>query len=268
MMVPEAWENQAGMDPELRAFYEYHSMLMEPWDGPAAITFTDGSLVGATLDRNGLRPGRFLVTDDGLIVMGSETGVIDVPAGKVVRKGRLRPGRMFVVDTEAGRIIEDDEVKRDLASSGPWAEWLDEGRINLGDLPEREHVVHTPASVTRRQRAFGYTEEEVRILLRPMAQTGAEPLGAMGSDTPIAVLSQRPRLLFDYFTQQFAQVTNPPLDSIREQVITSMGMGLGPERNLLSAGPSTPSRSCSTSRSSTTTNSRRSSTSRPPRVDT
>ncbi|WP_042723765.1 glutamate synthase large subunit, partial [Curtobacterium sp. B18] len=237
MMVPEAWENQTGMDPELRAFYEYHSMLMEPWDGPAAITFTDGTLVGATLDRNGLRPGRFLVTDDGLIVMGSETGVIDVPADKVVRKGRLRPGRMFLVDTEAGRIIEDDEVKRELATSGPWGEWLDGGRINLADLPDREHIVHTPASVTRRQRAFGYTEEEVRILLRPMAQTGAEPLGAMGSDTPIAVLSQRPRLLFDYFTQQFAQVTNPPLDSIREQVITSMGMGLGPERNLLTAGP-------------------------------
>ncbi len=237
MMVPEAWENQTDMDPDLRAFYEYHSMLMEPWDGPAAITFTDGSLVGATLDRNGLRPGRFLVTDDGLIVLGSETGVIDVPPAKVVRKGRLRPGRMFLVDTENGRIIEDDEVKRELATSGPWSTWLEAGRINLRDLPEREHIVHTPASVTRRQRAFGYTEEEVRVLLRPMAQTGAEPLGAMGSDTPIAVLSQRPRLLFDYFTQQFAQVTNPPLDSIREQVITSMGLGLGPERNLLSAGP-------------------------------
>ncbi|PZF59161.1 glutamate synthase large subunit [Curtobacterium sp. MCBD17_034] len=237
MMVPEAWENRADMDPDLRAFYEYHSMLMEPWDGPAAITFTDGSLVGATLDRNGLRPGRFLVTDEGLVVLASETGVIDVPAEQVVRKGRLRPGRMFLVDTEAGRIIEDDEVKRELAASGPWAAWLAAGRINLEDLPDREHVVHTPASVTRRQRAFGYTEEEVRILLRPMAQTGAEPLGAMGSDTPIAVLSERPRLLFDYFTQQFAQVTNPPLDSIRESVVTSMGLGLGPERNLLDATP-------------------------------
>jgi glutamate synthase (NADPH) large chain len=235
MMVPEAWENQPDMDPKLREFYEFHSMLMEPWDGPAAITFTDGSLVGATLDRNGLRPGRFLVTDEGLVVLASETGVIDVPAAKVVRKGRLRPGRMFLVDTEAGRIIEDDEVKRGLAESGPWGDWLHEGRIHLRDLPEREHIVHTPASVTRRQRAFGYTEEEVRMLLTPMAKTGAEPLGAMGSDTPIAVLSERPRLLFDYFTQQFAQVTNPPLDSIREQVVTSMGMGLGPERNLLRA---------------------------------
>jgi glutamate synthase (NADPH/NADH) large chain len=237
MMVPEAWENLPSMDPDLRAFYEFHSMLMEPWDGPAAVTFTDGTLVGATLDRNGLRPGRFLVTDDGLVVLASEIGVIDVPASRIVRKGRLRPGRMFLVDTEAGRIIEDSEVKRGLAQSGPWAEWLEQGRINLRDLPEREHIVHTPASVTRRQRAFGYTEEEVRILLRPMAQTGAEPLGAMGSDTPIAVLSERPRLLFDYFTQQFAQVTNPPLDSIREQVVTSMGMGLGPERNLLTATP-------------------------------
>ena len=235
MMVPEAWENQTAMDPDLRAFYEFHSMLMEPWDGPAAVTFTDGALVGATLDRNGLRPGRFLVTDEGLVVLASETGVVDIPASRVVRKGRLRPGRMFLVDTEAGRIIEDDEIKRTLATSGPWAEWLESGRIHLRDLPEREHIVHTPASVTRRQRAFGYTEEEVRILLRPMAQTGAEPLGAMGSDTPIAVLSKRPRLLFDYFTQQFAQVTNPPLDSIREQVVTSMGLGLGPERNLLDA---------------------------------
>jgi len=235
MMVPEAWENQSAMDPQLRAFYEFHSMLLEPWDGPAAITFTDGSLVGATLDRNGLRPGRFVVTDEGLVVLASEVGVIDVPASRIVRKGRLRPGRMFLVDTDAGRIIEDDEIKRELAASGPWSEWLEAGRINLRDLPDREHVVHTPASVTRRQRAFGYTEEEVRILLRPMAQTGAEPLGAMGSDTPIAVLSERPRLLFDYFTQQFAQVTNPPLDSIRESVVTSMGLGLGPERNLLDA---------------------------------
>ncbi|MET0302800.1 MAG: glutamate synthase large subunit, partial [Microbacteriaceae bacterium] len=237
MMVPEAWENQVDMDPTRRAFYEFHSMLMEPWDGPAALVFTDGSLVGATLDRNGLRPGRYLVTDDGLVVLASEIGVLDFPAHKVVRKGRLRPGKMFLVDTEAGRIIEDDEIKSDLANAAPWQEWLDEGRINLHDLPEREHIRHTPASVVRRQRAFGYTEEEVRILIHPMAQNGAEPLGAMGSDTPIAVLSQRPRLLFDYFTQQFAQVTNPPLDSIREEVVTSMKLGLGPERNLLDAGP-------------------------------
>ena len=212
-------------------------MLMEPWDGPAALVFTDGTLVGATLDRNGLRPGRFLVTDDGLVVLASEIGVLDFPPDRIVRKGRLRPGKMFLVDTAEGRIVEDDEIKAELAASQPWQDWLDEGRIHLADLPEREHITHTPASVVRRQRTFGYTEEEVRILVGPMAQHGVEPLGAMGSDTPIAVLSDRPRLLFDYFTQQFAQVTNPPLDSIREEVVTSMSLGLGPERNLLTATP-------------------------------
>jgi len=237
MMVPEAWENQSDIDPARRAFYEFHSALMEPWDGPAALVFTDGDFVGATLDRNGLRPGRFLVTDDGLVVLASEIGVLDFPPDKVVRKGRLRPGKMFLIDTVAGRIIEDDEIKAELAASEPWQEWLDAGRIRLADLPEREHISHTPASVVRRQRTFGYTEEEVRILLTPMAVNGAEPLGAMGSDTPIAILSERPRLLFDYFTQAFAQVTNPPLDSIREEVVTSMKLGLGPERNLLAATP-------------------------------
>jgi glutamate synthase (NADPH/NADH) large chain len=237
MMVPEAWENQSDIDPDRRSFFEYHSMLMEPWDGPAALVFTDGELVGATLDRNGLRPGRYLVTNDDLVVLASEIGVLDIAPEKIVRKGRLRPGKLFLVDTEAGTIIDDDEIKSELAASQPWGEWLDAGRINLKNLPDREHIVHTPASVTRRQRTFGYTEEEVRILIAPMAKNGAEPLGAMGSDTPIAVLSERPRLLFDYFSQQFAQVTNPPLDSIREEVVTSMSTGLGPERNLLSAGP-------------------------------
>ncbi|MBG6214842.1 MAG: glutamate synthase large subunit [Cryobacterium sp.] len=237
MMVPEAWENQTDLEVERRDFYEYHSMLMEPWDGPAAIVFTDGSLVGATLDRNGLRPGRYLITDDGLVVLASEIGVLGIDPARVVRKGRLRPGQMFLVDTKAGRIIDDREIKAELSASEPWGEWLQKGRINLKDLPEREHIVHPPASVVRRQRTFGYTEEEVRILLTPMARTGAEPLGAMGSDTPIAVLSDRPRLMFDYFTQQFAQVTNPPLDSIREEVVTSLKLGLGPERNLLTAGP-------------------------------
>ncbi|GAB3125703.1 glutamate synthase large subunit [Glaciibacter psychrotolerans] len=236
MMVPEAWENQPNLDAERREFYEYQSMLMEPWDGPAAIVFTDGALVGATLDRNGLRPGRYLITDDGLVVLASEIGVLDIDPSRVVRKGRLRPGKMFLVDTVAGRLIEDDEIKAELAASESWGDWLDEGRINLKDLPEREHIVHPPASVVRRQRTFGYTEEEVRILLAPMARTGAEPLGAMGSDTPIAILSERPRLLFDYFTQQFAQVTNPPLDSIREEVVTSLRLALGPQRNLLTAG--------------------------------
>jgi glutamate synthase (NADPH/NADH) large chain len=237
MCVPEAYENRTDVDPARRAFYEYHSMLMEPWDGPAALVFTDGTLVGGTLDRNGLRPSRYLVTDEGLVVLASEIGVHAIDPSKVVRKGRLRPGRMFLVDTAAGRIIEDEEIKSELANAAPYSEWLAAERIALADLPEREHIVHTPLSVARRQRTFGYTEEEVRILLTPMAKMGAEPLGAMGSDTPVAVLSDRPRTLFDYFTQQFAQVTNPPLDSIREEVVTSMRSGLGPERNLLSAGP-------------------------------
>ena len=237
MMVPEAYEKQVDIDPKLRSFYEFHSMQMEPWDGPAALIFTDGTLVGATLDRNGLRPGRWTETTDGLIVIGSETGVLDFAPERIKRRGRLRPGRMFLVDTEQRRVIEDDEIKAQLADLEPWQEWLDAGRVRLADLPEREHIVHPIASITRRQRTFGYTEEEVRILLTPMGQTGAEPLGAMGSDTPVAVLSERPRLLFDYFTQQFAQVTNPPLDSIREEVVTSLALGLGPERNLLSWGP-------------------------------
>ncbi|KAA9086733.1 glutamate synthase large subunit [Microbacterium radiodurans] len=236
MMVPEAYEKQADIDPDLRAFYDYHSIQMEPWDGPAALIFTDGTLVGATLDRNGLRPGRWTETTDGLVVIGSETGVLDFAPERIKRRGRLRPGRMFVVDTAQGRIVEDDEIKRDLATLHPWKQWLDAGRVRLKDLPEREHIVHPIASITRRQRTFGYTEEEVRILLTPMGQVGAEPLGAMGSDTPVAVLSERPRLLFDYFTQQFAQVTNPPLDSIREEVVTSLSLGLGPEANLLSWG--------------------------------
>lgn len=237
MMVPEAWENQADMDPAVRDFYEYHSMLMEPWDGPAALVFTDGSLVGATLDRNGLRPGRYVITSDGLIILASEIGVLDVDPSTVVRKGRLRPGSMLLADTVEGHLIEDHELKQQLAHQEPWGEWIAKNRIELEKLPEREHIVHTPASITRRQRTFGYTEEEVRILLTPMGQHGQEPLGAMGSDTPIAALSDRPRLLFDYFTQQFAQVTNPPLDSIREEVVTSMRCGLGPERNLLLPTP-------------------------------
>ena len=237
MMIPEAWENQTDIDPVRKSFYEYHSMLMEPWDGPAAVIFSDGSLVGATLDRNGLRPGRYIVTEDGLVVLASEIGVVDVEPSKIVRKGRLQPGKMFLVDTSEGRIIEDDEIKTQVAASEPWDSWLSENRINLRDLPDREHISHTSSSVNRRQRTFGYTEEELRVLLRPMAQFGTEPLGAMGSDTPIAAISDRPRLLFDYFVQQFAQVTNPPLDSIREQVVTSLSTGIGPERNLLSAGP-------------------------------
>jgi len=233
MMIPEAWENHATMDPARRAFYEYHSLLMEPWDGPAAVSFTDGNLVGATLDRNGLRPGRYWITEDGLVVFASEVGVIDVEPAKVVKKGRVSPGKMFLVDTAAGRIIDDAEVKAEVAAANPWAEWVKDNLIDLKDLPEREHVVHTAASVNIRQRTFGYTTEELKILLGPMARTGAEPLGAMGSDTPVAVLSKRPRLLFDYFVQSFAQVTNPPLDAIREELVTSLTCAIGPNGNLL-----------------------------------
>ncbi|MGK5545207.1 glutamate synthase large subunit [Streptomyces sp. URMC 127] len=233
MMIPEAWENHASMDPARRAFYQYHSTQMEPWDGPACVTFTDGTLVGAVLDRNGLRPGRYWVTDDGLVVLSSEVGVLDIDPARVVRKGRLQPGRMFLVDTERHRIIEDDEIKAELAAAAPYGEWLEAGLIDLADLPEREHIVHTHASVTRRQQTFGYTEEELRVILAPMAKAGAEPIGSMGTDSPIAALSERPRLLFDYFTQLFAQVTNPPLDAIREELVTSLVSSLGPQGNLL-----------------------------------
>ena len=237
MMIPEAWENHATMDPERRAFYEYHSALMEPWDGPACVAFTDGTLVGAVLDRNGLRPGRYSVTDDGLVVLASEAGVLDLDPAKVVRKGRLQPGKMFLVDTAAGRLIGDEEVKQQLAQEHPYQEWLHGGLIHFKDLPEREHVWHSPKSVLRRQQTFGYTHEEIRILLRPMAAGKGEALGSMGTDTPIAVLSDRPRMIFDYFTQLFAQVTNPPLDSIREELVTSLGGFMGPEGNLLEAVP-------------------------------
>jgi glutamate synthase (NADPH/NADH) large chain len=237
MMVPEAWENHPTMDPARRAFYRFHSTIMEPWDGPACVTFTDGTQVGAVLDRNGLRPGRYWVTDDGLVVLSSEVGVLDIDPARVVRKGRLQPGRMFLVDTAERRIIEDDEIKDALAAEHPYAEWLEAGLIGLADLPEREHVVHTHASVTRRQQTFGYTEEELRILLAPMARTGAEPIGSMGTDSPIAALSDRPRLIFDYFTQLFAQVTNPPLDAIREELVTSLHSSLGPQGNLLDPTP-------------------------------
>jgi glutamate synthase (NADPH/NADH) large chain len=237
MMIPEAWENNDLMDPKRREFYAFHSCLMEPWDGPAGVVFTDGTQIGAVLDRNGLRPGRYWVTDDGLVVLASEAGVLDIPAEKVVQKGRLQPGRMFLADLAEHRLISNDEIKDRLANEAPYGEWLTAGRILLTDLPEREHVVHTHSSVVRRQQVFGYTEEELRIILAPMATAGAEPIGSMGTDTPIAALSDKPRLLFDYFAQLFAQVTNPPLDAIREELVTSLYNTIGPEQNLLAPGP-------------------------------
>ena len=236
MMIPEAWENHGEMGPERRAFYEYHSCLMEPWDGPAAVAFTDGRYVGAVLDRNGLRPARYWVTDDGIVVLASEVGVLDIPSARIVQRGRLQPGRMFLVDTEAGRIVGDDEVKAALAAEHPYRDWLAKGIVHLGDMPSRVMLTPKHASVVRQQRLFGMTREELRVILAPMAGTGAEPVGSMGTDTPIAVLSERPRLLYDYFAQLFAQVTNPPLDAIREELVTSLHASIGPEHNLLQAG--------------------------------
>ncbi|WP_432478694.1 glutamate synthase large subunit [Nocardioides sp. GXQ0305] len=237
MMIPEAWENHGEMDEQRRSFYEFHSTLMEPWDGPACVVFTDGTQIGAVLDRNGLRPSRYWVTDDGLVVLASEVGVLDLDPARITRKGRLKPGRMFLVDTDEHRIIEDDEIKGELAAEHPYDEWLHAGLIHLHDLPEREHIIHTHASVTRRQQIFGYTEEQLRVLLTPMANSGAEPIGSMGTDTPVAALSDKPRLLFDYFSQLFAQVTNPPLDAIREELVTSLAGTIGPEANLLEPAP-------------------------------
>ncbi|MGZ5390233.1 MAG: glutamate synthase central domain-containing protein, partial [Aeromicrobium sp.] len=210
-----------------------HSSLMEPWDGPACVVFTDGNQIGAVLDRNGLRPGRYWVTQDGLVVLASEAGVLDLDQSTITRKGRLEPGKMFLLDLDGHRIVEDTEIKNGLASAHPYDEWLYSGLIRFDDLPDLEHIVHTHASVTRRQQVFGYTEEELRILVTPMARTGLEPIGSMGTDTPIAAISERPRLLFDYFSQLFAQVTNPPLDAIREELVTSLAGTIGPERNLL-----------------------------------
>ncbi|MFT6292096.1 MAG: glutamate synthase (NADPH/NADH) large chain [Ilumatobacter sp.] len=237
MMIPSAWENDTTMSTELRDFFRFHASMMEPWDGPASVTFTDGKLIGAVLDRNGLRPSRYWVTDDDLVVMASEVGVIDVEPSRVIAKGRLQPGKMFLIDTEAGRIIGDDEIKATLAGEHPYGEWLEAGMVDLTGLPDRKHVVFSHDSVLRRQQMFGYTHEELKILIAPMATKAMEALGSMGTDTPLAVLSERPRLVFDYFKQLFAQVTNPPLDAIREEVVTAVSSSVGPEANLLAPGP-------------------------------
>jgi glutamate synthase (NADPH/NADH) large chain len=233
MMIPEAWENNPTMDPGERAFWQFQASLMEPWDGPACVTFTDGTLVGAVLDRNGLRPGRWWRTIDDRVILASESGVLDVPSAEIVAKGRLQPGKIFLIDTAAGRIVSDDEVKESLAKQEPYGEWLHAGLLDLTTLPDRVRVQPNHESVVSRQISFGYTEEDLRILLTPMAASGTEPLGSMGTDTPTAVLSQRSRLLYDYFVELFAQVTNPPLDAIREEVVTSMARVMGPEQNLL-----------------------------------
>ena len=234
MMLPPAWENNDQLDPDVRAFYEYNNTLIEPWDGPADIIFTDGTQVGALLDRNGFRPGRWQLTDDGYLVLASEAGVLpEIDDKHIVSKGRLEPGKMFLVDTDEGRIIPDEEIKRNLASQHPYRKWVEGNSVEMSDLPHREHVSHSGQSVQRRQRAFGYTEEDLKMLLTPMANTGKEPLGSMGNDNPLPVLSKRSRMLFDYFHQKFAQVTNPPLDWEREEIVTSLESAIGPEPNLL-----------------------------------
>ncbi|MFZ0547793.1 MAG: glutamate synthase central domain-containing protein, partial [Candidatus Promineifilaceae bacterium] len=264
MMIPEPWSKHESMSPEKRAFYEYHSCLMDPWDGPASIAFTDGVQVGAVLDRNGLRPARYTVTKDGLVVMASEAGVLDIPADRVLYKGRLQPGRMLLVDTAEEQIISDEQLKQQIAAAQPYQQWLDNNLMLLGGLPSSEtpgvpetagvspsfltqrgkgqvEVVPfvdseqwTTPSLVKRQQAFGYTFEDLRIILSPMAQNGVEPLGSMGNDTPLAVLSNQSQLLYNYFKQLFAQVTNPPIDAIREALITGTEILLGSEGNLLS----------------------------------
>ncbi|MDP3504554.1 MAG: glutamate synthase large subunit [Myxococcales bacterium] len=238
LMIPEAWERNPQMDDARRAFYQYSSSLMEPWDGPAAITFTDGRLVGATLDRNGLRPARYVITEDDRVILASEAGVIDVPPAQVKRKGRLQPGKMFIVDTDEGRIVEDDEVKKEIAGRWPYRKWLDRNVFTWADVPEAPAPTALAGEeLAREQRAFGWTDEDLRIVVGPMAETGKEPTGSMGTDTPLAVLSDRAPSLFDYFHQLFAQVTNPPIDPIRESLVMSLSVGLGPDGNTFEETP-------------------------------
>jgi glutamate synthase (NADPH/NADH) large chain len=224
------------MPEDIRDYYRYHASMIEPWDGPASIAFTDGTVIGAVLDRNGLRPSRYWVTDDDMVIMASEVGVVDVPASKIIEKGRLQPGRMFLIDTAQGRIVRDDEIKAALAAGAPYRQWLDLHQASLSDLPDGDIRTDTE-SLRHRQQAYGYTHEELKLLVTPMAKTAKEAIGSMGTDTPVAVLSNRSRLLFDYFQQLFAQVTNPPLDAMREEIITATLSWIGPEGNLLERTP-------------------------------
>ena len=234
LLIPEAWAGNVLMDETLRAFYEYNAALMEPWDGPAAIAFTDGRQIGATLDRNGLRPARYLVTDDDFVMMASEMGVLNIPQHKIIKKWRLQPGKMLMIDTVQGRIIDDSELKTELSTRFPYAEWLDKTRILVSKLPvEVSAMAPDAATLLDRQQAFGYTREDIEFILKPMAQTGQEAIGSMGIDASLAVLSQRPRLLYDYFKQGFAQVTNPAIDPIREELVMSLVSLIGPRPNLL-----------------------------------
>ena len=238
MLIPEAWDADTTMNPDKRAFYEYHASLMEPWDGPAAVAFTDGRLIGATLDRNGLRPARYLVTKQNLLIMASETGVLPVDPADVVLRGCLEPGKMLLADLTERRIIPDEELKDQLSSRQPYAQWLSENQIRLDDLPEPPRAFgFNPQDIVRRQREFAYTDEDLRMIVGPMAITSEEPVGSMGTDTPPACLSDRPQSLFNYFSQLFAQVTNPPIDSLREALVMSLTSYIGTERNILDETP-------------------------------
>jgi len=234
MLIPEAWAGNPLMSEERRAFYEYHAALMEPWDGPAAVCFTDGRQIGATLDRNGLRPARYLVTDDGLVVLASEMGVLPIPDEKIVESWRLQPGRMLLIDLEKGRIVSDEEIKSELAAAHPYAEWVKNTQIVLEDLkPVIPRASRSDVSLLDRQQAFGYSQEDLKLLMAPMAVTGQEAVGSMGTDTPLSALSDKPKSLYSYFKQNFAQVTNPPIDPIREEAVMSLVSFIGPRPNLL-----------------------------------
>jgi glutamate synthase (NADPH) large chain len=238
MMIPEPWAGHESMSEEKRAFYEYHSCLMEPWDGPASIAFTDGIRIGAVLDRNGLRPSRYYVTKDGLVIMASEVGVLDLPADQILRKGRVQPGRMLLVDTEAGRLIDDEELKQEVAAQHPYGQWLKDNQVSLEEFPDPpDGPVQDSLTLLQKQQAFGYTNEEIKLLITPMGANGEEAVGSMGSDTPLAVLSERPQLLYNYFKQLFAQITNPPVDAIREELVMSTDTTVGPEANMLEPTP-------------------------------
>src|SRR5688572_17266873 len=235
MMIPEAWEQHTTMDERRRAFYEYHAAMLEPWDGPAAMVFTDGRQIGATLDRNGLRPARYIVTDDDLVVMASESGVLPIPEHKIVKKWRLQPGRMFLIDLEQGRIVDDEELKNQFAFAKPYRQWIENVRIKLDSIELDGAASATPFAETLldRQQAFGYTQEDLKFLMSPMAVAGEEGIGSMGNDSPLAVLSDKTKPLFNYFKQLFAQVTNPPIDPIREAIVMSLVSFIGPKPNLL-----------------------------------
>lgn len=234
MLIPEAWSGNLSMSAERKAFYEYHAALMEPWDGPAAVAFTDGKQIGATLDRNGLRPARYLVTDDDRVIMASEAGTLPVPEERIIKKWRLQPGKMLLIDMEKGSIISDEDVKHELAAKHPYRTWLDRTQLILEDLkPVEPRALRRDVSLLDRQQAFGYTSEDTKLLMSPMATTGQEAIGSMGTDTPISAMSDKSKLLYTYFKQNFAQVTNPPIDPIREELVMSLVSFIGPRPNLL-----------------------------------